>query len=172
MCNCVIHHHCTLTPIALWHCGPCPAIHSPIVQPQDTPDNPSPHNQGQPDYYPSQSDHHKHWHNCNATSCSPSPSSNCPSHEQPSRHSKDQQPVNRSPLHSQSPKHTAGRAKGKTGRSVCPKCLGRFLHDVQNCNCKELWDSTPCHCQRSPDGFLINPNGPAICIDWQRPFGC
>ena len=172
MCNRVIHRNRTLTPIALWRRGLRPAIHSPIVQPRDAPDNPSPHNRGRPDYYPSRGDRHKRWRNRNATSRSPSPSSYRPSREQPSKHSKDRQPAIRSPLRSRSPKHTAGRAKGKTGRSACPKCLGRFPHDVRNCNRGELWDGTPCHCQRNPDGFLINPNGQAVCTDWQRPFGC
>ena len=74
---------------------------------------------------------------------------------------------------SRSPKSTARNGlRSKSGKSACPKCLGRFPHDVRNCNNGELWDGSPARCQRDSNNHLVNPQGQLVCTDWQRPLGC
>ncbi|KAF8546230.1 hypothetical protein OG21DRAFT_1427680, partial [Imleria badia] len=58
------------------------------------------------------------------------------------------------------------------GKSACPKCLGRFPHDMRSCNSEELWDGSPARCTRNSDGHLVNPQGQTICTGWQHPLGC
>jgi hypothetical protein len=72
-----------------------------------------------------------------------------------------------------SPKHgSRKRSRSKPSRSACPLCLGRFPHDVRNCDKTEFWDGPPTRCHRNPEGRLVNPTGQTVCTDWQRPFGC
>ncbi|KAG1772608.1 hypothetical protein EV702DRAFT_919217, partial [Suillus placidus] len=61
---------------------------------------------------------------------------------------------------------------GTRGRSACALCLGRFAHDIQRCESRNMWDSTNTHCHRADDGCLINPQGLPICYKWQRPGSC
>ncbi|KAG2738450.1 hypothetical protein P692DRAFT_201798413 [Suillus brevipes Sb2] len=65
------------------------------------------------------------------------------------------------------------RGAGSRGRSACAICLGRFSHDIQRCDSRNLWDkTTPAHARRSQDGRIISTNGLPLCYRWQRPGGC
>lgn len=68
-----------------------------------------------------------------------------------------------------------GRRKcscGELTRSICPKYLGHFPHDVQNHASDKAWDNAPTCCQCNTKGFLVNPSDQILCMDWQQPFCC
>ena len=71
-------------------------------------------------------------------------------------------------------KSTQGRLlrDGAHNKSACPSCLGRHPHNINNCITQYLWDGTPAHARRTPEGRLIDPAGDILCHDWQKPQGC
>jgi hypothetical protein len=83
--------------------------------------------------------------------------------------------VDRSPSPDKNKQRNKGfsRGAGSHGRSACAICLGRFSHDIQRCDSRNLWDkTTPAHSRRAQDGRIISANGLPLCYRWQRPGSC
>ncbi|KAJ7467401.1 hypothetical protein B0H11DRAFT_1732815, partial [Mycena galericulata] len=55
------------------------------------------------------------------------------------------------------------------GLSTCAVCLGRHRHNVAACKSTKLWNgSTPARAKRNSGDRLVNSQGDAICLNWQR----
>ncbi|KAJ7740116.1 hypothetical protein B0H16DRAFT_1266224, partial [Mycena metata] len=63
--------------------------------------------------------------------------------------------------------------RGNDAPSACAICLGRFRHNVGQCNSPTLWNgTTKARCHRNDGNRIINPGGQTICLYWQRPRKC
>ncbi|KAI0308524.1 hypothetical protein OF83DRAFT_1020224, partial [Amylostereum chailletii] len=54
----------------------------------------------------------------------------------------------------------------------CAICLSRQPHNVAQCHAGTTWDGRASRCRRNPKGVILDPEGWALCLDWQRARGC
>ena len=55
---------------------------------------------------------------------------------------------------------------------VCAHCLSAHDHIFATCDGKKLWDGLSSPIKRGEHGKLVDPDGVALCFDWQLPGGC
>lgn len=56
---------------------------------------------------------------------------------------------------------------GKVERLAYPKCLGQFPHNMQNCNCKKLWDEPPVTTNTTMRDSLLTPKAKPRVLEHQ-----
>ncbi|KAJ7053021.1 hypothetical protein C8F01DRAFT_997293 [Mycena amicta] len=88
---------------------------------------------------------------------------------EPANRLRSASPARRTPLPAQGAAFFQQGTTRSDGLSACAVCLGRHRHSVRDCNSPTLWNgSTKAHSKRNADGRLVNAQGDALCLNWQR----